>query len=163
VIASSEDYDLDDRPARVDLDVVWSYLSTAAYWARWRTREDVAQQVSGAWRVVGAYRREDGNMVGFARAVSDGIALGYLADVFVLPAHRGRGLGKRLVATMIDEGPGSEFRWLLHTADAHELYAQFGFGSPDATLLERPGTRPATPPSPETAVAARPGSAEAGR
>ena len=141
--APAEDYELDDRLARVDLDTVWSFLSTAAYWARWRTREDVAQQVRGAWRVVGAYRREDGSMVGFARAISDGVALGYLADVFVLPDHRGRGLGRRLVSTMIDAGPGSGFRWLLHTADAHELYSQLGFGSPDTTLMERPAARPA--------------------
>jgi GNAT superfamily N-acetyltransferase len=147
----------------VDLDVVWSFLSTAAYWARWRTREDVAEQVRGAWRVVGAYRREDGGMVGFARAVSDGVALGYLADVFVLPGHRGRGLGRRLVTTMIDEGPGSEFRWLLHTADAHPLYAQLGFGSPDTTLLERPGTRAAIQPAADTPLAGQPDPAEAGR
>jgi GNAT superfamily N-acetyltransferase len=76
-------------------------------------REDVAAQVRSAWRVVGAYARGDGAMVGFARAVSDGVALAYLADVFVLPAHRGQGLGRALVATMIDAGRGAEFRWLF--------------------------------------------------
>ena len=70
-------------------------------------------------------------MVGFARAVSDGVALGYLADVFVLPAHRSRGLGTRIVAALIDDGPGAEFRWLLHTADAQQLYARFGFAPPN--------------------------------
>lgn len=93
--------------------------------------------------VTGAYRRDDGAMVGFARAVSDGVALAYLADVFVLPAERGAGLGRRLVAAMIDDGPGTSFRWLLHTADAHRLYAGLGFSDPDGTLLERPSRRPA--------------------
>jgi GNAT superfamily N-acetyltransferase len=79
---------------------------------------------------VGAY--DDTAMVGFARAVSDGVALAYLADVFVLDEHRGRGLGRRLVDTMIDGGPGADFRWLLHTADAHGLYAGFGFAAPDS-------------------------------
>ena len=135
-------YELDDDPARVDLDVVWGFLSTEAYWGRWRSREDVVRQVTGAWRVVGAY--DGGTMVGFARAVSDGVAFAYLADVFVLDEHRGRGLGRRLVDAMIEGGPGADYRWHLHTADAHGLYGRFGFVAPDATLLERPGRRRAT-------------------
>ena len=131
-------YVVDDDPARVDLDVVWAFLSEQAYWGRWRTRADVETQVRGAWRVVGAYRADDGAMVGFARAVSDGLQLAYLADVFVLPGHRGSGLGRALVAAMVDGGPGAHFRWLLHTADAHGLYAAFGFAPPDGTLMELP-------------------------
>ena len=79
-------------------------------------------------------------MVGFARAFSDGVAAAYLADLFVLRAHRGRGLGARLVQAMIDDGPGAKMRWMLHTADAHDLYARYGFGPPDSTYLERPAT-----------------------
>jgi GNAT superfamily N-acetyltransferase len=123
----------------VNLDAVWSFLSTEAYWGRWRSRADVERQIRDAWRVVHAHHRDE--FVGFARAVSDGVALAYLADVFVLSAHRGRGLGRRLVAAMIEDGPGAEFRWLLHTADAHGLYAEFGFAAPDSTLLERPRAR----------------------
>ena len=133
-------YDVDTDPQRVDLDTVWEFLSTEAYWARWRSRDDVEKQVRSAWRVVGIYER-DGGMVGFARAISDGVSLAYLADLFVLPDHRARGLGRRLVTAMIDDGPGADFRWLLHTADAHELYAGFGFAPPDRTLLERPSGR----------------------
>jgi GNAT superfamily N-acetyltransferase len=140
-VSAAADYVLDDDRQRIDLDAIWSFLSTGAYWARWRSRADVARQLQTAWRVVGAYHGDA--TVGFARAVSDGVAFAYLADVFVLPGHRGRGLGRRLIATMIDEGPGREFRWLLHTSDAHALYAEFGFAPPDATLLERPGARPA--------------------
>jgi len=79
-------------------------------------------------------------MVGFCRAVSDGVSLAYLADVYVVPDYQGRGLGKRLVQVMIEEGPGVAFRWLLHTADAHELYRRFGFVAPDEMLLERPNS-----------------------
>jgi GNAT superfamily N-acetyltransferase len=129
-------YVLDDDPQRVDLDVVWAYLSEHAYWGRWRTRQDVEAQVAGAWRVIGCY--DDAGMVGFARALSDGIGLAYLADVFVLPDHRGQGLGKRIVVEMIDGGTGSGFRWMLHTRDANGLYEQLGFAPPDATYLERP-------------------------
>jgi GNAT superfamily N-acetyltransferase len=134
-------YTVDDDPARIDLDVVLSYLSTEAYWHRWRTRADVERQVAGAWRVVGAYDAS-GAQVGFARALSDGVCEAYLADVFVLPGHRGHGLGKLLVATMIDEGPGAHLRWWLFTRDAHDLYRQFGFAAPGETALVRPGRFP---------------------
>jgi predicted N-acetyltransferase YhbS len=134
-------YEVDDDPKRIDLDVVWGYLSREAYWGRGRSRDDVERQVEGAWRVVGAYA-EDGSQVAFARAVSDGVAFAYLADVFVLSEHRRQGLGRRIVQTMIDEGPGAEFRWLLHTGDAHFLYASFGFRPTDRTVLERPAGRP---------------------
>ena len=137
-------YVFDDDPRRVDVELVWQFLSEHAYWGRWRTRQDVERQVAGAWRVVGCYEEPAGRMVGFARATSDGVGLAYLADVFVLPEHRGHGLGQRLVDVMVDQGPGADFRWLLHTADAHGLYRKFGFTTPDQTLLERPHatTRP---------------------
>lgn len=132
------DYDLDDDPARIQPDMVWGWLSTEAYWGRTRTRADVEAQLAGAWRVVGAYRRDTGEQVGFARAVSDGVSIAYLADVFVLPDHRGHELGKRLMRLMIDDGPGADMRWMLFTDDAHGLYRQFGFAAPDATAMVRP-------------------------
>jgi GNAT superfamily N-acetyltransferase len=130
-------YELDDDPRRVDRDAVYAYLSTHAYWGRWRSRADLERQLDGAWRVVAAYDRA-GALVGFARAVSDGVALAYLADVFVDPAHQGRGLGRAIVTAMVEDGPGADFRWMLHTLDAHGLYAGFGFAPPDETYLERP-------------------------
>ena len=131
-------YVVDDDRRRIDLDVVWEFLSTHAYWARWRTRDVVEQQVREAWRVVGCYDRGSGQQVGFARAVSDGLAIAYLADVFVVDEHRGRGLGKLIVQAIIDDGPGAHIRWLLHTTTARGLYEQFGFGPPIETLMERP-------------------------
>ena len=133
-------YELDDDAGRIDRDAVWEFLSTEAYWGRNRTRADFDAQLASAWRVVGVYESATGRQVGFARAVSDGVAFAYLADVFILPAARGGGLGKELVATMIDRGPGADFRWTLHTADAHRLYRNFGFAEPDATYMERPRT-----------------------
>jgi GNAT superfamily N-acetyltransferase len=143
VIFSAGAYELDDDPSRVDKDAVWEFLSTQAYWGKFRTRADFEKQFASAWRVVGAYetsaaRDGAGRQVGFARAVSDGVSFAYLADVFVLPDARGAGLGKDLVATMIDRGPGAGFRWALHTDDAHGLYGKFGFAKPDHKYLERP-------------------------
>jgi N-acetyltransferase len=86
-------------------------------------------------------------MVGFARATGDG-GTAYLADVFVLPEHRGTGLGKAIVRMMIEDGPGAGWRWLLHTSDAHGLYRQFGFARPDGRLLERPAEPLAAAPEP---------------
>lgn len=139
-------YQFDDDAGRVDVDAVWRFLSEHAYWQRWRTRSDVEHQIAGAWRVVGCYDEPSGSMVGFCRAVSDGVCLAYLADVYVVPEHQGAGLGKGLVQVMIEEGPGVGFRWLLHTADAHGLYERFGFAAPDHMLLERPNSARAAVP-----------------
>src|SRR5262245_14514366 len=87
-------YELDDDRDRLDIDAVHGYL-TAAYWALGRTREQVSSLIDGSRRVLGIYH--DGHQVGFCRAVSDGGAHGYLADVYVLEPHRGRGLGEAMV------------------------------------------------------------------
>jgi N-acetyltransferase len=136
-------YEIDDDPARIDPAAAVAFLTTSAYWARWRTGPDIRRQIAAAWRVVGAYDPA-GAMVGFARAFSDG-GSGYLADVYVLPAHRGRGLGKAIVALMVEEGPGAGFRWMLHTADAFGLYRQFGFAPPPDNYMERPARTGAAP------------------
>jgi ribosomal protein S18 acetylase RimI-like enzyme len=128
-------YELDDDPNRIDLDAVHAYL-TRSYWAEGRPRETVERLVRSAQRVVGLY--VDGRLVGFCRAVSDDASLAYLADVYVLPEHRGRGFGVELVREMIDNGPYAARRWLLHTRDAHRLYRRFGFGPPGERLMERP-------------------------
>ena len=129
-------YEIDDDPARIDPAAAAAFLTTEAYWGRWRTEPDIRRQIAAAWRVTGAYDPA-GAMVGFARAISDG-GSAYLADVYVLPAHRGRGLGKAIVAMMIEEGPGAGFRWMLHTSDAYGLYRQFGFAPPPDNYMERP-------------------------
>lgn len=130
-------YVVDDSPDRIDTDAVWSLLREV-YWGKWRSRDEVEAQIREAWRVIGVYEEATGEQVGFARAVSDGLGFAYLADVVVLEAHRGNGLGKRIVQAMIDDGPGAHFRWTLFTSDAHGLYEQFGFAVPDRTALVRP-------------------------
>lgn len=133
-------YEIDDDPRRVDVDAAWQFLSGEAYWGRWRSLADLRRQVHGAWRVVGCYHQA-GPMVGFARALSDGVALAYLADLYVLGDHRGRGLGQAMLQEMIDNGTGRDFRWMLHTTDAHGLYRRFGFTAPDPTFMERRSPR----------------------
>ncbi len=96
-------YELDDDPARIDREAVHRYLSEESYWARGRSREVQDALIDGAARVVGLYH--DGRQVGFSRTLSDGHAQSYLADVYVLEEHRGRGLGVELVRFSVDEGP----------------------------------------------------------
>jgi ribosomal protein S18 acetylase RimI-like enzyme len=128
-------FELDDDPARIDVDAVFDFLSNQAYWAMGRPRETVERLVRDAERVVGLYR--DGRQVGFARAFTDGVAIAYLADVYVLPEFRGLGLGLELVREMVDHGPYANVKWILHTTDAHGLYRKLGFGEPSEKVLER--------------------------
>jgi len=128
-------FELDDDRERVDLRELHRFLSTEAYWALGRPRETVERLVREASRVVGLYL--DGRLVGFTRAVSDSVSFAYLADVYVLPELRGRGLGEELVREAVDGSPFSRVRWLLHTRDAHPLYAKLGFGEPSERLMER--------------------------
>ena len=128
-------FELDDDPGRVDVGEVHRFLSTESYWARGRSREIVERLVREANRVVGLYEGE--RQIGFARAVSDGVAFAYLADVYVLPGYRGHGLGIELVREIVENGPYAGCKWLLHTADAHGLYEKLGFGPPSDRLMER--------------------------
>jgi GNAT superfamily N-acetyltransferase len=130
-------YELDDDPGRIDVDAVHDYLANESYWAQCRPRDTVDRLVREATRVVGLYLA-DGKQVGFARAFSDGVAFAYLADVYVLPEHRGHGLGVELVREIVENGPLAGVKWILHTRDAHDLYRRFGFAEPDERVLERP-------------------------
>jgi len=72
---------------------------------------------------------EERELVGFARAVSDLATFGYIADVFILVAHRGKGLGKWLVETMLGHPELSEVRRLVLFTATPEFYAEFGFAA----------------------------------
>jgi len=129
--------ELDDDPGRVDVLAVHRFLAQESYWARGRTIEEVERSIAASARVVGLYM--GGRQAGFCRVVSDGVAVAYLADVYVLEPFRGRGLGAALVRFAVEGGPHAALRWLLHTADAHGLYRRFGFDAPGRRLMERPG------------------------
>jgi ribosomal protein S18 acetylase RimI-like enzyme len=128
--------ELDDDRDRIDVDAVHEFLANESYWAEGRPRTVVKGLVREAQRVVGLY--DGASQVGFARAFTDGATLVYLADVYVLPEYRGRGLGIELVREMIERGPYSGLRWMLHTRDAHALYRKFGFTRPSERVMERP-------------------------
>jgi GNAT superfamily N-acetyltransferase len=127
-------YELDDDPARIDREAVHAYL-TRSYWAVGRSREVQDALIENAARVVGLYRGDA--QIGFTRTISDGHTQSYLADVYVLEEHRGRGLGVELVRFTVDEGPVAQTKWFLHTKDAHDLYRKLGFEEPGERAMER--------------------------
>ena len=128
-------YELDDDVTRVDREAVHAYLGGESYWAEGRTRERQDALIDASARVVGLYHGAD--QVGFARVVDcDAAGFVYLADVYVLEGHRGRGLGLELVREAVDNGPHALRRWLLHTRDMHALYAKLGF-APNPRTMER--------------------------
>jgi predicted N-acetyltransferase YhbS len=129
-------FELDDDRSRVDIDELHRFLSTEAYWAIGRSREVVERLVRESTRVIGLYA-PDGFQAGFCRVVTDGNSIAYLADVYVHPDFRGRGLGAALVREAVVDGPHANVRWVLHTDDP-AFYEPFGFGPPTERLMERP-------------------------
>ncbi len=120
------DYAVTDDRAVVDLDIVLSFLANDSYWAMGRTREQQARanDLSTCFSVL---HQPNNEFVGFARVLTDDVGFGWVADVFVLDAHRGRGVGVFLMGCVVES-----FRHLprlvLGTRDAHGVYEKVGFG-----------------------------------
>jgi GNAT superfamily N-acetyltransferase len=109
----------------LDVPLVHRWLSTDTYWALGRPLAVVERSVAHSLNV-GAY--DDGVQVGYARVVTDHATFAWLCDVYVDPARRGAGIGRRLLSAVVDElAPLGLKRVLLATADAHDLYAAYGF------------------------------------
>ncbi len=125
---------------RHDLDVglIHRFLAEDAYWCRGIPRAVVERAIDGSL-CFGGYIDGVGQ-VAFARVITDGATFAYLADVFVLPEHRGHGYGKQVVAAALQHPRLQGLRrFMLATFDAHALYAQFGFTPPARPdrLMER--------------------------
>ena len=119
-------YEISTDRARLDIPRVHRFLSTEAYWSPGVSREVVERSIENSI-CFGVYA-DGGEQVGFARAVTDRATFAWLADVYIESAHRGHGLGKRLVATILEHPDLQGLRrWMLGTADAHDLYRPFGF------------------------------------
>ena len=122
-------------PARLDYDVICAFLKTS-YWANDRSEERIRRSI-GQSLVFGLYHGD--SQVGFARVLTDYVVMAFLADVFVIDSHSGQGLGVWLVETVTTLPELQAVRrWLLGTADAHELYRKFGFQEPKpGRLMEK--------------------------
>jgi GNAT superfamily N-acetyltransferase len=125
VIAERDGYELDDDPARLDVDAICEFLRTA-YWSP-NVPRDVVERAIANSLCMGLYA-PGGKQAGFGRAVTDSATYAWIADVFVLDPHRRRGLGVWLVETLLDHPRLQGLRIMtLNTLDAHELYERFGF------------------------------------
>lgn len=112
---------------RLDRGVIHEFLR-GSYWARGIPRELVDRSIENSL-CFGLYDRDA--LVGFARVISDNATFGYLADVFVLESHRGRGLATWLMEVVMTHPDLQGIRrWMLVTADAHGLYRKVGFTGP---------------------------------
>jgi N-acetylglutamate synthase-like GNAT family acetyltransferase len=119
------EFSISTDPRRLDIDRIHEFLSKEAYWALGRSREVVERSILHSLNF-GVYRGTE--QVGFARVVTDRATFAWLADVFIQPACRKRGLSQWLM-TVISGHPELQGlrRWILATRDAHELYGRFGF------------------------------------
>jgi GNAT superfamily N-acetyltransferase len=121
---SQGDYEISTDPARIDTVLVHRFL-TDSYWAKGIPAETVKTSIENSICFGVYFGRQQ---VGFARVISDLATFAYLADVFVIPDYRGRGLSRWLMECIVSH-PGLQGlrRWMLVTKDAHGLYAKFGF------------------------------------
>ncbi|HEX2831635.1 MAG TPA: GNAT family N-acetyltransferase [Thermoanaerobaculia bacterium] len=140
------DIEITHDRARMDVTRIHDYLSNESYWARGIPRERVERAIAHSL-CFGAF--DGAQQVGFARVISDFATFAYVADVFVVESHRGRGVSKQIMRA-ITEHPDLQNlrRWHLVTRDAHGLYAQFGFTPVDAPERHMMKLRPASPVPP---------------
>lgn len=137
----ADDIRISDDTAQLDRDRVFQWISGESYWAKGVSREKQETAIGNSWNF-GAYEVASGQQLGFARVVTDSATFAWVCDVFVDESARGRGVGKALMAAIVDAlEPLGLRRIALATADAHGLYAQFGFvplEMPDKWMV-RPG------------------------
>ena len=131
-------YCISTDPERLDLSVIHGFLSESSYWARGIPRATMEKSIQNSL-VFGLYdttrEGEAAAQVGFARVITDSATFAYVADVFVLSSHRGRGLGVWLMEVIRSHPDLQRLRrWVLATRDAHGLYEKTGFAA-----LEDPG------------------------
>lgn len=128
-------YTISTDAAKLDLAVIHQYLSRDSYWAQNIPLKVVERSVANSF-CFGMYH--NGEQVGFARLITDKATFAYLADVFILPGHRGKGLSKWLMS-VIHSHPDMQGlrRWMLGTKDAHDLYKQFGWEPLNGEVVPR--------------------------
>ena len=118
-------YCLTDDRARIDLDAVWKLLQST-YWASRRSREIIEKSLRHS---IGFSLLCGSAQAGFARVVTDYSTHGYLCDVVIAEAHRGKGIGTWMVRQILDHPELASCRIDLFTRDAQEFYRPLGFGA----------------------------------
>jgi GNAT superfamily N-acetyltransferase len=121
------DYEFSTDKRRLDVDGIHAFL-TESYWAPGIPKAIVQHAIEGSM-CFGVFH--GAVQVGFARVITDKATFAYLADVFILDTHRGKGLSKRLMEYILAHPDLQGLRrFMLATNDAHGLYRRFGFTEP---------------------------------
>lgn len=119
------EYTISSDNNRLDIHTIHDFVANQSYWARGRSIETMQRALDNSLNF-GLYKQN--LQIGFARVVTDYATFAWIADVFVLPDHRGRGFSKWLMEVILSHPELQAFRrWVLATKDAHTLYARFGF------------------------------------
>lgn len=118
-------YSISTDKSKLDIEKIHAFLSSESYWAKGRSLAKVKSSIDNSL-CFGLYKN-DRELAGFARAVTDKTVFAFLMDVFILKEYRGHGLGKRLIQYVLDYPELKTVRWLLGTESAHELYKRYGF------------------------------------
>ena len=117
------EYVISTDKSRLNFGLIHDFLKRS-YWAEGVSEENVRRRIENSL-VFGLY--DSGDQAGFARVVTDYAAFAYLADVFVVEAYQGRGLGKWMIEVSLSYPGLGDLKWSLATKDAHELYRGYGF------------------------------------
>ena len=125
---------ISDDKSRLQLDRICALLATT-YWAQNRSRETIQTAIANSL-CFGVYH--NGEQIGFARCVTDGATVYWLADVIIDEHHRGKGIGKALIQAVVGHERLKNLTGILGTKDAHGLYEQYGFHRDDGRLMRRP-------------------------
>ena len=110
---------------KMDVKAIHQFLTEDSYWAKGISFELVDKSLDHSF-CVGAFA--DGKQVGFGRVITDYCTFGWIADVYVLPEYRGKGISKKMLSFILDQPWSKRLRRkMLNTRDGHGLYRQFGF------------------------------------
>jgi len=133
--AEKDEYTISTDKQLLDVELIHRYLSQDSYWAQHIPLTTVQRSIDNSL-CFGIYYQQQ--QIGFARLITDKATFAYMADVFILPEHRGKGLSKWLVAYMLAYPEVQGLRgWMLGTKDAHGLYEQFGWKKFTEEQIER--------------------------
>jgi GNAT superfamily N-acetyltransferase len=145
MVAPHPPYELDDARTRFNLPRMREWMSTTYWWGDTATLDAVTLACANSALLIGAYL--DGEQVACCRVVSDKARFAWLADVFVDPAHRNKGLARAMARLAIDHPDIKEVsRFWLVTRDAHKVYAPLGFSPPpDPSIIMQMRRNPTGP------------------
>ncbi|PZU90970.1 MAG: GNAT family N-acetyltransferase [Chryseobacterium sp.] len=124
---NKKDFYISTDKSQMDIETIHRYLSEESYWAKGIPREIVEKSVANSF-CFGVFYQD--KQIGFAKVITDFTTIAYLGDVFILDEFRGLGLSKSLMENIMNHPELQGLRrWILLTADAHELYKKFGWSS----------------------------------